>query len=491
MSRVIDVEINRVNALITLGSMYRNAAEAIKEYVSNALDEWAIGQRQGEVKGSCRVQFKLSRSSITIDYNAPGMDEQGFVDALRHVVDSPKPHLEAPQIGNLGIGLWAFNQVGTEARFYSKKTRTSPTVMVTLRRNSAEAEFSSPKPHEERKSPGLTIVIRGLFQDPTKRHGPLSPWRLKHVLADRFDSYLRTGQLEITILCRKEHIQVEPLQLDLTEVGTDYREVALPGNHAKIFKTRFWFDPTGNGRISIRHTGVVVVDDLTSMYEYDMAKSIFSSGKINGFIDADFLKPLPARSHFVENQDLADFFDALRRLGPKLAEEIKVFQEEVENERLQGLFRRATRITREILSQEEFLDLDLIEGLNRIRSKDDGNGDGVTIRIPMANKGKRGNGNNGSNGNGYLRNRNSLIKNAVFENDLRRRSRLTNGTIEININSPDFLALAEVPRSHQLAYVAMLLGKEIIAYNDSSGVSDEVLEKMVGYGARVIEKVWK
>jgi hypothetical protein len=193
----------------------------------------------------------------------------------------------------------------------------------------------------------------------------------------------------------------------------------------------------------------------------------------------------------VENQDLADFFDALRRLGPKLAEEIKVFQEEVENERLQGLFRRATRITREILSQEEFLDLDLIEGLNRIRSKDDGNGDGVTIRIPMANKGKRGNGNNGSNGNGYLRNRNSLIKNAVFENDLRRRSRLTNGTIEININSPDFLALAEVPRSHQLAYVAMLLGKEIIAYNDSSGVSDEVLEKMVGYGARVIEKVWK
>ena len=69
MGRVIDVEINKVNALITLGSMYRNAAEAIKEYVSNALDEWAVAQHQGRVKGPCQVQFKLSRSSITIDYN--------------------------------------------------------------------------------------------------------------------------------------------------------------------------------------------------------------------------------------------------------------------------------------------------------------------------------------------------------------------------------------------------------------------------------------
>ena len=491
MGRVIDVEINKVNALITLGSMYRNAAEAIKEYVSNALDEWAVGQHQGRVKGACQVQFKLSKSSITVAYNAPGMDEQGFVDALRHVVDSPKPQLEAPQIGNLGIGLWAFNQVGTEATFYSKKSRTSPTIMVTLRRNSAEAEFNSPKPSDERKSPGLTIVIKGLFQDPTKRHGPLSPWRLKHVLADRFDSYLRTGQLEITILCGKDRIQVEPLHLDLSEVGASYREVSLPGKSDKVFKTKFWFDHTGNGRVSIRHTGVVVADDLRSMPEYDMAESIFASGKIKGFIDADFLNPLPARAHFVENQDLADFFDALRRLGPKLAREIRVFQEEIESERLQSLFRRATRITRKILSQEEFLDLDLIEGLNRIRSKGDDNVDGITIRIPIPNKDRRKNGKDGSNGSSSSSDRHSLIRNAAFEDDLRRRSRLTNGTIEININNPDFLALAEVPRSHQVAYIAMLLGKEIIAYNDSSGVSDEALEKMVGYGAKVIEKVWK
>ena len=61
MSRVVDVEINKVNALITLGSMYRNAAEAIKEYVSNALDEWSLARRSGRTEGPCRIHFTLYR----------------------------------------------------------------------------------------------------------------------------------------------------------------------------------------------------------------------------------------------------------------------------------------------------------------------------------------------------------------------------------------------------------------------------------------------
>ncbi|MFQ5934060.1 MAG: hypothetical protein ACE5KI_05400 [Dehalococcoidia bacterium] len=119
MGRVVDVEFNKVNALITLGSMYRNATEAIKEYVSNALDEWSIAKRKRRAKGPCRVQFILTKKSVTIDYNAPGMDEKGFEEALKNVVDSPKPGFDVPQIGRLGIGLWAFNQVGSQAVFYS------------------------------------------------------------------------------------------------------------------------------------------------------------------------------------------------------------------------------------------------------------------------------------------------------------------------------------------------------------------------------------
>ena len=81
MEKIVDVEINKTNALITLGSMHRSAADAIKEYVSNALDEWAIARSEGRGEEQCRVAFTLEKKSITIDYNAPGMDAEGFENA--------------------------------------------------------------------------------------------------------------------------------------------------------------------------------------------------------------------------------------------------------------------------------------------------------------------------------------------------------------------------------------------------------------------------
>ncbi|MFQ5873904.1 MAG: ATP-binding protein [Dehalococcoidia bacterium] len=487
MSRVVDVEFNKVNALITLGSMYRNATEAIKEYVSNALDEWAIAKRKGKAKGPCQVQFILARKSITIDYNAPGMDEKGFEEALKHVVDSPKPGYDTPQIGRLGIGLWAFNQVGSQAVFYSKRTASSPTLKVTLRRNSSSAEFSTPGAGENRLEPGMTIVITGLFQDPTRRYGPLSPSRLRHVLADRFDAYLRAEELRIAVLCGREAHQVEPLHLDLPEIGAKFRAVPLPKDPGKVFRTQFWFDPSGHGRVSIRHMGVVVVDDLRSALEYNLEETLYTSGSIKGFIDADFLEPLPARAQFVENQDMVALFNALQKMAPELAREVAVFQEEEENERRLGLIQRATRIAREILSQEEFLDLELIEGLTRIRPRSNGADTAMAMATNRPAQRSKSNGHDVSGTPSTVR---SIVRQAVFEDDLRRRSRLSNGTIEINVTNPDFLALADVPRTHQVAYIAMLLGKEIIAYNDASGVSDEALEKMVAYGTKVLSRVW-
>ena len=144
------------------------------------------------------------------------------------MVDSAKRDAGVPQIGRLGIGLWAFNQVGTKATFLSKRSAKSTTLKVTLSRDSAEAQISDPGPGEHRSKPGMTIEITGLFQDPTRRYGPLSQARLKHVLADRFDVYLRTGQLKITIKTAKAESDVTPVQLDLPEIGAKFRRCIFP-----------------------------------------------------------------------------------------------------------------------------------------------------------------------------------------------------------------------------------------------------------------------
>ena len=492
MEKIVDVEINKANALITLGSMYRSAADAIKEYVSNALDEWAMARSRGAPDQQCQVSFTLEKKAITIDYNAPGMDSDAFETALRHVVDSTKRDSPVPQIGRLGIGLWAFNQVGTQAAFLSKRSPDSPTLKVILSRDSAEARFLTPDPSEERSIPGMTIRITGLFQDPTRRYGPLSQARLKHVLADRFDTYLRTGQLKIIVKSGNNRTEVTPVQLDLPEIGVRFQESHIPNEPDKTFTTRFWFDPSGQGRVSIRHTGVVVIEDIRELFDFELSGSILISGLIKGYVDADFLSPLPARGQFLEDDTLAKLLNALKAVGEELDIEVAGFRDEAETERLQALFRRATRIAREILSQDEFMDLELIDGLRRISRA---NGDPHSANSPGSNghatnghdpNGHRQNGGNGRRARGARR---PIILRSDFEGDVRHRSRLNDGAIEININNPDFLALSRVPRSHQIAYVAMLLGKEIIAYNDSSRASDEALEKMAAYGTRVLSNV--
>ena len=492
MEKIVDVELNKANALITLGSMYRSAADAIKEYVSNALDEWAMARSRGAAIQQCQVTFTLEKKAITIGYNAPGMDADSFETALRHVVDSAKRDSAVPQIGRLGIGLWAFNQVGTQATFLSKRSPDSPTLKVILSRESAEARFLTPNPSEERSAPGMTICITGLFQDPTRRYGPLSQARLKHVLADRFDTYLRTDQLKISIKSGSSETEVVPVQLDLPEIGARFQKSHIPSDPAKTFTTRFWFDPSGQGRVSMRHTGVVVVEDIRELFDFELSGSILISGLIKGYVDADFLSPLPARGQFLEDYNLAKLLDALKTTGEELDSEITGFRDEAENERLQALFRRATKVAREILSQDEFMDLELIDGLRRVSRA---NGDAQVANGAKTNRHEvnrhetNGHRRIGGNGHHIRPTRRPVIRRSDFGGDVRHRSRLNDGAIEININSPDFLALSRVPRSHQVAYVAMLLGKEIIAYNDSSRASEEALDKMAAYGTRVLSNV--
>ena len=61
----------------------------------------------------------------------------------------------------------------------------------------------------------------------------------------------------------------------------------------------------------IRHLGVTVVDDLAGLAAYGLEESAWAQGFVRGFLDADFLVPLPARSGFEENEDWVAVLDLL------------------------------------------------------------------------------------------------------------------------------------------------------------------------------------
>lgn len=472
---------NMANLLTYIGNLYRNPADAIKEYISNALDEWRKARDRGEMKGPCEVTYSLEKGKIIIDYNSPGMDKKEFDVALDKVAESAKPGLTIPQIGELGIGIFAFNQVGNNCCFYSKKAKGMPTVKVVLRKQSDEAEIETATKRESRKNPGMTIVIGGLQHDPTRLRGPLSAERLQHIFAEKFDAYLREGNLRITITCAGRIYEVQPLGISLPCVGEAFKEVHLSSDWQKVFGCQFWFDPSGRSRVSIRHTGIPVVEDLKSIQAYGLEQSVYADGYLKGYIDADFLRPLPARACFEENQDWLQFLVELDKIRPSIEDEIEELRLREQEKKLTEVQKEAISLAREILNQEQFKDLELLWGLRKRRGP-------VTHPRVTHPVGKQTGTKSKEEGTlGRLGGMRIALEETPFEDGFSQHSRFLSGIVQVNARNPDYKMLGS--QEAKLAYATIMIGKETIAYQDKSKAVNDFLEKLLSFMFQVKRRI--
>jgi hypothetical protein len=364
MTRRVAIHLNIANALQLLGSLYRNPADAIKEHVSNALDEHLRAQKMGQGIPVCNVVYTLEKDKITIAYPY-GMDRYEFEDALNKVADSVKPSLDVDQIGQLGIGNFSFLQIGKKCTFLSKKTSDSQTLRVTLRSGSSTADFESVPKRDELPHAGLKVIITQLLFDPTKRRGSLSAENLQKVFAEKFDHYLRLGTLVITIICRGSSSTVQPLRIELPPIGLKFKDMHLARDFQKKFRLELYFDPSGKGKLALRHTGVAVVEDVSQLKAYGLEESIYASGNVKGHIEANFLKPLPARTGFEENEDWIALLEELDNIRPFIEEEVEALKQAEMERKLTQIQRKAIEIASDILNMDEFKDLEMLQGLGR------------------------------------------------------------------------------------------------------------------------------
>src|SRR5438128_2124967 len=107
----IPIQVHVANALQWLGTLYRNPADALKEHVSNAIDEHVKAKLIGAAHDRCHVTFTLDKRHIVVEYPY-GMSRAEFESALRRVADSAKRAGTARAIGRLGIGIFSFQQTG-------------------------------------------------------------------------------------------------------------------------------------------------------------------------------------------------------------------------------------------------------------------------------------------------------------------------------------------------------------------------------------------
>ena len=477
MAQRVPIQLHVGNALQWLGTLYRNPADALKEHVSNAIDEHLKAKLEGTAHDRCDVTFTLDRRHVTIEYPY-GMSRAEFESALRRVADSAKRSGDARTIGRLGIGIFSFQQVGRKCTFYTRKTRLAETLRVVLKEGADEASFETAPARESLAGPGLRVVISDLKFDPTRSRGPLAPDTLRRYLAEKFEAYLREGWLTIEIRTGVARFPVIPSRIRLPRLLADIRELVLPRAADKKVRLELYFDPSGRGRVAIRHHGVTVVEDLAALTAYGLEESAWGQGFVRGVLDADFLSPLPARSGFEENEDWIAVLDLLDRYLPTLDAELEGHLSAHRARQASEIGDRALRLARDILDLDEFRDLALPGGLAK-------RGRPELATKPADGTGRRQRRRSGEppaapGTDASARGRRIRYEEVPFEAGSRAHSRFVLGVVQANTLHADFRDAARSSDS-RLAYAALMIGKESIAFNDRTGTSGDFLEKLLDF----------
>jgi hypothetical protein len=474
--RSVELEFgDKANVLQYLGQHYKNPADAIKEYVSNALDEWNSLRAHDPDLGPCEVRYFLSGSNACIEYDMPGMTEKEFEHALKTVAKSAKAGSRTPQIGEKGIGLLAFNHFASKCTIFSRKDDKSPTIKVTLRRGSAEAEFDKPQNREKLPASGMRIVIDGFESNLTRPNGPLSLQRLSKSIASKFDWYIRDGKLIVRISQGGDTHMVKAPDITLPRLAKGVRELQVGGAGHKRIQVKFWYDPSGKSVVSIRHKGVVV---LESVGDDDwFSDTVFAAGHVLGYIDADFLRPLPSRTNFEQNNDWYKLLETLEPIEEMLADEIEGLQLEQLEETKRKVVTTALDVAREILDEEAFKDLQMLSGLVRKREEKK-----QERRKKMSEEGKltgeRSREEGTRRGPGL---RISYVE-QMFPEGTSPHSKFVAGTVYANTLNEDFKReVKNGTAESQCEYISLLIGKETMSANDGTGFANDFLERMLSY----------
>ena len=92
-----------------LGTLYRTPADALKEHVSNAIDEHLKAQLNGTAVAHCQVRFHLDSKHITIEYPY-GMSRPEFESALQRVADPRRKRARLAPSGGWASAFLVFSR---------------------------------------------------------------------------------------------------------------------------------------------------------------------------------------------------------------------------------------------------------------------------------------------------------------------------------------------------------------------------------------------
>jgi Histidine kinase-, DNA gyrase B-, and HSP90-like ATPase len=338
---------NLANAVLITGQAYQDPKDALNEFVSNAADEYAEAGRRGE-----RVRVVVRRKGrtpvVAVDDAGRGMTPDRLREVARNLFESSKAG-DGRTLGEKAIGMLAFQQLGARCDVVSRAEGSVETWALRLERGRATAVLERER-RRARALAGTTVYVSDLDPDVLR---VLTQRKVVDYLRSRRAAALARGDYEIEV------VEGRTSELVLPEKPDGVR-LAIPPRNTLWGRIEFalYVSPADGKRRRVAvvgRAGTSVLEDLTELDEFDC--SPWDSDQVSGQVIFDALQQTAGRRAVLRDRDAFPLFlDAVKAIEAAVAQTVERVAKEVDAQTADRISDLVRRIFSRVL--KELADLD-------------------------------------------------------------------------------------------------------------------------------------
>ena len=493
---------NLSKAVLITGQAYQDPKDALNEFVSNAADEYA----EAGIRGG-RIRVVLHRRGrypvIAVEDDGRGMDADRLRAMAKSLFESTKAG-DPRTLGEKAIGILAFQQLGGRCEIVTRPVGSTETLSLKLERGRATARLGTSDRRRARQLPGTTVYIADLEPDVLRM---LTQRKVVDYLRRRRAAALARGDYTIEVIERRRSELVTPDEPDGVRIDLPARETLW----GRIdFAIHVAPRPDRRRRVAIVGAGgTTIVDDISELEELD--RPPWNTDHLGGMIVFESLKQTAGRRAILRDREAFPvFLDAVVASEPPIVRTLERIATQVDAEvaervsdQVRSIFRRVLRDLRDLDNPmrtplgTEPGDGGLLEGAGdgwgpqagaapgepRVPEGEPPSVGELTVPRPPSQPPAIG-GAGSARPEGSRTSRLPSVAPDPNPDGTRSRFEPETGIVYYNEGHADYLEVKDEEPA-LLDYLATLVAKEYVVYNNPRAAPDNLAEEMVSMIVRV------
>jgi len=485
---------NLAKAVLVTGQAYQDPKDALNEFVSNAADEYAEAGRAG-ARIRVVIRRRGQRPFLAVDDDGRGLSPDRLREMARSLFESAK--VDDPRtLGEKAIGILAYQQLGGRCDIVSRQEDSAETWALRLERGRVTALLERER-RRARSQPGTTVYLTDLDPDVLR---VLTQRKVVDYLRLRRGPALARGDYGIEVLEGRNAEVVLPEQPDGIRLSISPK----PTLWGRIEFSLYVAPPDGKRRrvAVVGRAGTTIIDDLSELDEF--SEGPWASDQVAGQIVFESLQQSAGRRAVLRDREAFPVFvQTVKSVEPAVAQTVHRVAQEVDAQtadRLSDVVRRIfSRVLKELADLDNpmrtpvgdepgtggVLDGPESGGPHRPRPDEPEPPPIGDLFPPPSDPVRRPRPDAGSaNPEGR---RNSALPSLAPDPEptaARSRFREETGTVLYNESHPDYLMVKDSEPA-LLDYLATLVAKEYVVFNNPRAAGQELAEEMVRMLVRV------